>query len=147
MSRLYMRLLSEMMLTKRQPQIHTDAHSLSRNELTEAIIGCAYAVANTLGIGFLEKVYENALVHELRKQPLVVIQQAPITVRSNGVVAGQYAADLVVEDQVIVELKASKEIDKAHVAQCVNYLKATGIGICLLINFGKPKVEIKRLVL
>ena len=141
-----MRLLSEMMLTKRQPQIHTDAHRLSRNELTEAIIGCAYTVANTLGIGFLEKVYENALVHEIRKQLLDVIQQAPITVRYDGVVVGQYAADLVVEDQVIVELKASKEFDKAHVAQCLNYLKATGLGICLLINFGKSKVEIKRLV-
>ncbi len=134
------------MLTKTQPQIHTDEHRLSRDELTEVIIGCAYSVANTLGTGFLEKIYENALVHELRKQPLEVIQQAPITVRYDGVVVGQYAADLVVEDEVIVELKASKELGNAHVAQCLNYLKATGIGTCLLINFGKPKVEIKRLV-
>ncbi len=92
------------MLTKRQPQIHTDAHRLSRNELTESIIGCAYTVANTLGTGFLEKVYENALGYELRKQRLSVIQQSPITARYDGFFLGQYAADLVVEDQVIVEL-------------------------------------------
>ncbi len=135
------------MLTKKQPQIHTDAHRLSRNELTEVIIGCAYTVANTLGAGFLEKVYENALAHELRKRGLLVSQQTPLTVQYDEVVVGQYVADLVVADQILVELKAAKSLDEIHMAQCLNYLKATGLPICLLINFGRPKIQIKRFVM
>ncbi len=114
------------------------------NSLTETIIGCAYAVANELGFGFLEKVYENALFVALTRAGLEAQQQAPILVRFQGVVVGEYFADLLVEDFVIVELKSVKAIDEAHKAQCVNYLKATGKHICLLINFGPDKVEIKR---
>ena len=115
------------------------------NELTEAIIGCAFAVGNGLGSGFLEKVYENALVHELRKHHLRAEQQSQVAVHYDGVVVGEYFADILVEETVIVELKAAREMNDVFVAQCLNYLKATGLPVCLLINFGKPRVEIKRL--
>lgn len=114
--------------------------------LTEKIIGCAYAVSNGLGAGFLEKVYENAMRVELQRVGLSVVQQHPIRVLWRDEVVGDYCADLLVEGAVIVELKAAKAFDDVHVAQCLNYLKATGIRVCLLINFGKPRVEIKRLV-
>ncbi len=116
------------------------------NQLTEKIIGCAFRVSNTLGCGFLEKVYENALAIEIRKATLTVAQQHPIKVYYESAVVGEYYADLLVEECVVVELKCSKEFDNSHYAQCLNYLKATGLKICLLINFGKPKVEIKRIV-
>ena len=103
-------------------------------------------MGNTLGVGFLEKVYENALVHELRKQGLKVEQQLPIEVWYDGVVVGHYQADLLVEGSVILELKAVTALDTVHFAQCMNYLKATGLTLGLLINFGKPKLEIKRVV-
>lgn len=114
--------------------------------VTEQIIGCAYAVANILGCGFLEKVYENALVHELIKAGLKVERQKPVTVYYDGIVVGEYIADLLVEDEVIVELKAAKCLDDAHLAQCLNYLKATGMRLGLLINFGSSKVQVKRVV-
>ncbi|MCX6901471.1 MAG: GxxExxY protein [Verrucomicrobia bacterium] len=117
------------------------------NVVTEKIIGAAYAVGNTLGSGFLEKVYENALVHEIRKAGLRVDQQHSIQVRYDSVVVGDYVADLLVEGRVLVELKAVQALDDVHLAQCLNYLKATKLKICLLINFGKPKVEIRRIVL
>ena len=123
-----------------------DARRLELDQITRRIIGCAYAVANELGPGFLEKVYENALFHELVKLGLVVAQQAPITVYYDGVVVGEYIADLFVEGCVLVELKAVKALDEIHVAQCLNYLKATGHRVCLLINFGARKVELKRVV-
>jgi len=116
-------------------------------ELTEAVIGCAYRVANTLGVGFLEKVYENALVHELRKAGLEVEQQVPLSVVYDGVVVGEYFADLVVEGCVIVELKHVKAFDNAHVAQALHYLKATKHTLALLVNFGSERVEIRRVVL
>jgi GxxExxY protein len=116
------------------------------NKITEQIIGCAYTVANTLGSGFLEKVYENALTHELRKAGLQVGQQHGISVYYDGVVVGEFFADLLVEESVLVELKGIRDLDEIHMAQCLNYLKATGIQVCLLINFGAPKVEIKRIV-
>ena len=120
---------------------------LITNELvTEKIIGCAYTVANTLGSGFLEKVYENAMAHELRKAGLVVQQQAGIAVNYDGVIVGDYVADLLVGNEVLVELKAVKGIDNVHFAQCMNYLKATGLQVCLLINFGTPRIEIKRVL-
>ena len=99
-----------------------------------------------MGSGFLEKVYENALVHELQKEGLKVAQQHSIQVVYDGIVVGDYVADLLVEELVLVELKAVKELDEVHLAQCLNYLKASGLRICLLLNFGKPKVEIKRII-
>jgi GxxExxY protein len=114
--------------------------------VTERIIGCAFKVSNTLGSGFLEKVYENALAYELRKSGINCEQQKPVKVLYEGVVVGDYAADLLVDDRVIVELKACKALDDVHMAQCLNYLKATGKRLCLLMNFGQPRVEIKRIV-
>ncbi len=89
-------------------------------DITERIIGCAYTVANTLGAGFLEKVYENALAHEMRKCRLEVKQQFPITVYYDGIVAGEYVADLLVENDILIELKAVKALDSVHMAQCMN---------------------------
>jgi len=117
------------------------------NRVTERIINCVYRVSNTLGSGFLEKVYENALVIELKQNGLQVTQQHPVNVFYNGSVVGDYVADLLVEDQVIVELKAVKILDEVHSAQCMNYLKASGLKVCLQVNFGKPRVDIKRIVL
>jgi len=122
---------------------HPDEHGV--DPITERIIGCAYAIANTLGSGFLEKVYENALSHELRKAGLRVEHQVPVAVHYDGVAVGEYIADLQVNQTVLVELKAVTFLDDVHVAQCLNYLKATGRRICLLINFGNPKVEIRRI--
>jgi len=114
------------------------------HDLTEQIIGCAYRVSNTLGCGFLEKVYENAMAYELRKGGLDVKQQSPIRVVYDGVAVGEYMADLIVSDRVIVELKAATEMNEIHAAQTLNYLKATGLPVALLLNFGKPKIEIRR---
>jgi GxxExxY protein len=116
------------------------------NQVTERIIGSAYTVANALGSGFLEKVYENALVHELRKSGLQIEQQASVHVTYDGTVVGDYVADILVANSVLVELKAVRALDDVHLAQCLNYLKATGLSICLLINFGTPRVEVKRVV-
>ncbi len=117
------------------------------NAISERIIGCAFSVGNVLGSGFLEKVYENALACEMRKSGLSVEQQKPITIHYDGVVVGTYAADLVVEEAVLVELKTVKAFDEIHVAQCLNYLKATNLKLCLLINFATTSVKIKRVVL
>ena len=121
----------------------TDEEQL--NEISERVIGCAFKVSNKLGCGFFEKVYENALLIELRKAGLRALAQVPVKVLYDGEVVGEFFADIVVEDAIILELKATKEGHEAHVAQCLNYLKATGIPLCLLINFGKPRVEVKRL--
>jgi len=116
------------------------------NNLSEKIIGCAFRVHNVLGCGFLEKVYENALSHELRKNSLSLEQQKPIQVIYDKVIVGDYIADILVESAVIVELKATKAIDEIHKAQLLNYLNATGLNLGLLLNFGQPKLEIKRFV-
>jgi len=112
-------------------------------ELTSKIIECFYRVYNTLGYGFLEKVYENALKIELEKSGLIVERQKPIKVYYGSNVVGEYFADLLVNDQVIIELKAAEVICEEHENQLLNYLKATGIEVGLLLNFGK-KPEIKR---
>ena len=126
--------------------MHADERREILDKITEAVIGCAYEVISSLGSGFLEKVYENALVHELRKNGHTVLQQHPVKVHYDGIEVGDYVADLLVENQVLVELKAVKMLDDIHRAQCMNYLKATGCTICLLINFGSPKLEVKRIV-
>jgi GxxExxY protein len=115
------------------------------NTITEKIIGCAYRVSNSLGIGFVEKVYENALAYDLQTSGLKVAQQAPIKVIYDGIVVGDFYADLLVEEQVLVELKAVSILKDEHIAQSLNYLRATGLEICLLLNFGTTKVQIKRL--
>ena len=112
-------------------------------EITSVIIAAYYDVYNKLGYGFLEKVYENALTLELQKRGLTVKQQIPIKVYYEGQVVGEYFADLLVNDLVIIELKAAEQIIKAHEAQLVNYLKATSLEVGLILNFG-PKTEFKR---
>ena len=114
------------------------------SDLTERIIKAFYAVYNTLGYGFLERVYENAMFLELQSMNLAVVRQSPITVSYQGQEVGQYFADLMVEDSVIVELKAAETICKEHEYQLINYLKATRIEVGLLLNFGtKPQVKRK----
>jgi len=113
------------------------------DELTQQIIGCAFKVHNTLGPGFLEKVYENALRIELEKHGLKVRQQEPIRVTYDGQLVGEFYADLWVQDRIVVELKASQVLVKQHEVQLVNYLTATGISTGLLLNFG-PSMQVKR---
>ncbi len=117
---------------------------MQEEHLIEKIIGCAYKVYNTLGSGFLEKVYENALYIELSRRGLSVKQKYSIEVYYDNVIVGEYIADLLVEDKVLIELKAVQNLCKEHEVQLVNYLVATGINIGLLINFGPKSVQIKR---
>ncbi len=119
---------------------------MNTDEITETIIGCAYKVANSLGSGFLEKVYENALAHELRKAGFQVEQQKDVDVRYDGVLVGAYCADLLVEGKIIMELKAAKAVDEIHMAQCLNYLRASNLRLALLINFGSPKIQVRRVI-
>ena len=116
------------------------------NKTSEKIIGAAYKVSNALGAGFLEKVYENAMVLALKKDGLAVEQQKPIKVYYDESVVGEYFADLLVENEIILELKACKNIEDIHLAQCLNYLKATGMKLGLILNFGNPRVGIQRVV-
>jgi len=115
------------------------------SEITGKIIGAAYKIHGVLGWGFLEKVYENALAMELKREGLEVGQQCPVTVRYEGEVVGEYLADLVVDGKVVVEVKAVSDLELAHEVQLVNYLKATGIEVGLLLNFGR-QVEVRRKV-
>jgi GxxExxY protein len=125
--------------------MHTN--ELRLNSVSERIIGCALKVQNALGSGFLEKVYQNALAYELHKAGMQAVQQHGIAVRYADVVVGEYIVDLLVDDTVIVELKAVRALDDIHYAQCLNYLKATRRKLCLLLNFGTPRLQIKRIIL
>ena len=106
----------------------------------------ARSVWPTRSAGFLEKVYENALAHELRKAGLTVDQQSAIKVEYDGVTVGSYLAGLLVENEILVEIKTVRTLDAMHDAQCLNYLKATGLKVCLLFNFAHPRLEFKRRV-
>jgi len=116
-------------------------------DLVYAINACVFEVYRQLGHGFLEKVYENALVREFQAREIAVEAQVPFSVRYKGVIVGEYCADLVVDDKVIVEVKAVERLHPAHEAQILNYLKATGKKIGLLVNFTHPKATVKRFVL
>ncbi len=131
---------------RRYTPMKRDAERAELDRLTERVIGCAFEVTNTLGSGFLEKVYENALAVELRRQSIRVEQQKLIEVRYRSELVGEGVLDLLVEDVVIVEVKAMDALDGAHTAQCLNYLKATEHPVCLLFNFGRPRVQMKRFV-
>ena len=124
------------MIQKGRNQLH--------NDLTQSVIGCAFEVINELGSGFLESVYENAMVLALSEAGLPVQSQVPIPVTFRGKRVGDFYADLLVDEKVIVELKAVRAIVPEHQAQIINYLNATGIEVGLLINFGNPKLELKR---
>jgi len=113
------------------------------SDITKEIIGAAFEVHNTLGSGFLEKVYQNALMVELKLRKIGAEAEKPITVHYRGEMVGNYIADIVVKDKIIVEIKAIKALSEIHEVQLVNYLTATGIEVGLLLNFGKS-VEVKR---
>jgi GxxExxY protein len=117
------------------------------NDITYKINGAVFEVNRELGSGFLEKVYENALIVELREMGLKAERQVPIIVKYKGNNVGEYFADIVVEKQIILELKAVDILEKIHEAQLLNYLKATEYEIGLLINFTHPKAQIKRFIL
>ena len=114
-------------------------------ELTEEILGACFEVSNELGIGFLESVYEKALLIALRQKGLNVVSQAPIAVKFRKELVGQFFPDLLVDGEIIVELKVVKTLAPEHLAQVINYLKATGLKTALLVNFGNRKVEYRRL--
>ena len=113
-------------------------------ELTEEIIGCAYRVYNKIGFGFLESVYEKCMLIELHKANLDAEPQKPITVYYDNQIVGEFIADIIVNDTVILELKSVRRIIKAHEVQLVNYLVATGKPVGLILNFGEGKVDVKR---
>jgi len=117
---------------------------MEEQALTETIIGCAMKIHSALGPGFLESVYQKALAHELRKAGLKIECEKPITVHYDGVVVGDFFADLLVDDKVMLELKANQTLAPANEVQLVNYLTATGIEIGLLLNFGADRLEFKR---
>jgi len=116
------------------------------NDLTYQINGTIFEVSRILGSGFLEKVYENALMVELKKRGITAKNQVPIRVLYKNEIVGEYIADILVHNKVIIELKAVDNLSKLHQAQMLNYLKATGIQVGLLVNFKHPKAEIKRMV-
>ena len=119
---------------------------MQHKELTEKIIAAAYDVYNKMGFGFLESVYEKCLLIELRKRNLKTESQKPIIVEYENEVVGEFRADIIVEDIVIIELKSVRQITQAHEVQLVNYLVATGKPVGLILNFGEQKVEVKRKV-
>jgi GxxExxY protein len=114
-------------------------------EITDVIINSFYKVYNTLGYGFLEKVYENALFYELSQRDLSCVKQQKIIVHYNDLQVGEYYADICVEDKVIIELKAAEGLREEHEAQLINYLKATNIEVGLLLNFGKTPQFIRKI--
>jgi GxxExxY protein len=114
--------------------------------LVENVIGAAYEVSNVLGAGFVEKVYERALLQELRLRGVPAATQTPFSVEYKGKPVGVYTADIVVQDQLLVEVKCVDSFSNEHLAQCINYLKASGLELALLINFRRPKVEWRRVV-
>ena len=131
-------------MDKRDEQDKEDK-ALLHSELTKTIIGCAFGVSNEIGAGFLESVYENALTIALRELGVAVRQQAPTSVYFRGQSVGTFYADLLVENRVIVELKAVSSLAQQHEAQLLNYLSATNIQVGLLINFGNPRIQYRRL--
>ena len=124
--------------------MNTDQHGF--DVLTERVLGAVFEVSNTLGAGFLEKVYERALLYELTARGLRANAQASFPVAYKGHKMGEYFADIIVEDVLVIELKCVERFASEHTAQCLNYLRASGLAVCLLINFQRPKVEWKRIV-
>ena|SRR2546426_4931645 len=117
------------------------------NLLTERVLGAIFEVSNTLDAGFLEKVYERALLKELRLRGMAAISQASFPVIYKGECVGEYFSDILVENTVVIELKCVDRLSNEHMAQCLNYLRASGRAWCLLVNFQKPTVEWKRVAL
>jgi GxxExxY protein len=116
------------------------------NELTQRVIGCAFEVSNKLGAGFFEKIYEKALCVEFEMKGLNFQCQKPVIVEYKNVLVGEYVTNIVVEGRLLLELKAVSALCSMHEAQLMNYLKATGLSVGLLLNFGRPKLGVKRMV-
>jgi GxxExxY protein len=116
------------------------------NQLSEAVIAAAFEVGNQLGAGFLEKVYERALGHELKLRGLPAQTQGPLRLKYKGQPVGDYFADMIVAQRLLVEVKCVDAFSDEHLAQCLNYLKATGLRLALLINFQKSRVAVKRVI-
>jgi GxxExxY protein len=114
--------------------------------ISRKVIGAAQRVSLALGVGFLEKVYENSLVLELEEAGPEVEQQKPVHVDHAGRIVGDYIPDILVSDEIVVEIKAVPSLDAIHRAQCINHLRATGLPVCLLVNFGRPRLEVRRRV-
>ena len=129
------------MMTMNMDKQDEQVTELKHEQITKSVIGCAFEVINELGAGFLESVYEKALLLALQQKGMSVISQHPVKVLFRGKCVGDFYADIFVEDKVIVELKAVKAIAPEHQAQIINYLNATGIEAGLLINFGNQKLE------
>ncbi len=119
----------------------------SLDSLSEQVISAVFEVSNTLGSGFLEKVYERALLRELKLRGIQATAQASFSVVYKNQCVGAYCADILVEQCLVVELKCADRLMNEHVAQCLNYLRVSGLTVCLLVNFQKPKVQWKRVVL
>jgi GxxExxY protein len=135
--------------SRRPPRNGSESQSDERaslEALVETVIGAAYEVSNVLGAGFLEKIYERALIEELGLRGLRVKAQAPFPVAYKGKHIGTYSADLVVDDRLLVEVKCADQLANEHLAQCINYLKASRLHLALLINFRRSKVEWRRVV-
>jgi len=124
----------------------TNEKEILYKELSYKIIGLAMEIHSKLGYGFLEKVYENALMLLFRREVIQAKQQAPIKVYFEGEIVGEYFADILVEDKIILELKVLEKITDVHIAQALNYLKATGLELAIILNFGKRKLEYERLI-
>src|SRR5688572_12721320 len=116
------------------------------NSLSEQVLGAVFEVANTLGAGFLEKVYERALLQEFALRGIRATPQTSFSVTYKGRIVGEYFADILVEEALVIELKCVDRLASEHTAQCLNYLRASGRKLCLLVNFQKPKVEWKRAI-
>ncbi len=116
-------------------------------DLSYKIVGMAMEVHNELGFGFLEKVYENSLMVLLQREKINSVQQAPIEVYFKNEIVGKYIADILIEDKIILEIKSTDKIIDVHIAQTLNYLKATGIKLAIIINFGKEKLKFERICL
>ena len=120
---------------------------LQEEQISYAIRGCVFEIYRQLGCGFLEKVYERALLAELELQGLRAKAQVPLTIQYKNAVVGEYFADVIVENRILLELKAQQTLPRACQAQLLNYLKATGLHLGMLVNFTFPKASIKRIVL
>lgn len=121
--------------------------NIIHKDLSYEVMGAVYEVHNVLGLGFLEKVYEKALLEEFQLRGIEAVAQKELSVSYKGKQIGQYWADILVENQILLELKSVEALTKVHEAQVLNYLKATGIRLGILINFGRERVETKRIAL
>ena len=123
---------------------HSDEPLAENDPLTEKVIGCAIRIHKVLGPGFLENIYHQALAHELNKAHIQFVSEAPLSVMYDGIILGAYVADFLIDNRVVVELKAVEVLTKNHEIQLVNYLAAIRFDIGLLINFGSQKIQVKR---